>query len=84
MSSAEITTVFETSTQLMMIQAKVFTTQAKAMLAQANRVVGPHVKPNANTPASRFWDFIGMNPSNYHGTKVVSINLIYKVKLKTV
>ena len=49
-------------------------TQGKIVLrhvaSKSNIGVGPQPQPNASTPASRIQDFMRINPSTFHGTKV--------------
>ncbi|WMV24741.1 hypothetical protein MTR67_018126 [Solanum verrucosum] len=47
-----------------------FITLAQALMAQANRDVGPRVNANESTTASRLRDFVRMNPPNFLGSRV--------------
>lgn len=67
MSNVEIRADFQNLTQIMNAQAQVITTKAQAMTSQG---AGPHVNPNACTPASRILDFKRINPPTFQWTKV--------------
>ena len=70
MSDGEISATFLNLTKFMDNQAQVITTQAQAMMTQANREVAPHVNQNSITMASRLRDFSRMNPPMFIGSKV--------------
>ena len=44
----------------------------QAMMAQANQLVGPLVRQNASTMASRLMDFTTMNPHIFFGSNVIN------------
>lgn len=54
----------------MTTQAQVVASQALAMLAQANREVGPRVQTNASITTSCLRDFMRTNPPMFYGSKV--------------
>ncbi|XP_049368009.1 uncharacterized protein LOC125832866 [Solanum verrucosum] len=61
-----------------------FLTLDQAMTAQANRDVGLRVNANESTVASRFRDFVRMNPPNFLGSRVEEdpqefLDEIYKI-----
>lgn len=53
-----------------MAQSQTVTTQDQVMKTQANRYVGPYMKPNGKSMISRLRDFTRMNPPEFLGSKV--------------
>ena len=54
----------------MATQSQVVTTEAQAMMAQANRQIETSVDKNCSTMDSHLRDFNRMNPPVFYGSKV--------------